>query len=65
VFAEIFVTTGGGPGLQTTNLAFLIYSEALIQYDIGLASAGGLVAVVLANLVAIVLMRLVGKNLDV
>ncbi len=65
VFAEIFVTTGGGPGLQTTNLAFLIYSEALIQYDVGLASAGGLVAVVLANLVAIVLMRLVGKNLDV
>jgi sorbitol/mannitol transport system permease protein len=65
VFAEIFVTTGGGPGLQTTNLAFLIYSEALIQYDIGLASAGGLVAVVLANLVAIVLMRIVGKNLDV
>lgn len=65
VFAEIFVTTGGGPGLQTTNLAFLIYSEALIQYDVGLASAGGLVAVVLANIVAIVLMRLVGKNLDV
>src|SRR5580698_2878112 len=24
VFAEIFVTTGGGPGLQTTNIAFLI-----------------------------------------
>ena len=26
VFAEIFVTTGGGPGLATTNIAFLIYS---------------------------------------
>ena len=25
VFAEIFVTTSGGPGLQTTNIAFLIY----------------------------------------
>src|SRR5436309_6961071 len=24
VFAEIFVTTGGGPGLQPTNIAFLI-----------------------------------------
>ena len=34
VFAEIFVTTGGGPGLQTTNIAFLIYSQALIQYDV-------------------------------
>jgi sorbitol/mannitol transport system permease protein len=64
VFAEIFVTTGGGPGLQTTNIAFLIYSQALIQYDIGSASAGGLVAVVLANIVAFFLVRIVGRNLE-
>src|SRR5690242_5080650 len=64
VFAEIFVTTGGGPGLQTTNLAFLIYSQALIQYDVGSASAGGLVAVVIANIVAFFLVRIVGRNLE-
>jgi sorbitol/mannitol transport system permease protein len=64
VFAEIFVTTGGGPGLQTTNIAFLIYSQALIQYDIGGASAGGLVAVVIANIVAFFLVRIVGRNLE-
>jgi sorbitol/mannitol transport system permease protein len=64
VFAEIFVTTGGGPGLQTTNIAFLIYSQALIQYDVGTASAGGLVAVVLANIVAFFLVRMVGRNLE-
>jgi sorbitol/mannitol transport system permease protein len=64
VFAEIFVTTGGGPGLQTTNIAFLIYSQALVQYDIGNASAGGLVAVVIANIVAFFLVRIVGRNLE-
>lgn len=64
VFAEIFVTTGGGPGLQTTNIAFLVYAQALLQYDIGGASAGGIVAVILANIVAIFLVRLIGKNLD-
>ncbi|WP_051334416.1 sugar ABC transporter permease [Bradyrhizobium sp. Ai1a-2] len=64
VFAEIFVTTGGGPGLQTTNIAFLIYSQALIQYDVGGASAGGLVAVVIANIVAFFLVRIVGRNLE-
>src|ERR1700745_2413789 len=64
VFAEIFVTTGGGPGLQTTNIAFLIYSQALIQYDVGSASAGGLVAVVIANIVAFFLVRIVGRNLE-
>ena len=64
IFAEIFVTTGGGPGLATTNIAFLVYSQALLQFDIGGASAGGIVAVILANIVAIFLVRMVGKNLD-
>lgn len=64
IFAEIFVTTGGGPGLETTNIAFLVYSQALIQFDVGTASAGGLVAVVIANIVALFLVRIVGRNLE-
>lgn len=64
LFAEIFVTTGGGPGLETTNLAFLIYAQALLHYDVGGASAGGILAVILANVAAIFLMRLVGKTMD-
>lgn len=63
VFAEIFVTTNGGPGLATTNLAFLIYKQALLDFDVGGASSGGVIAVVIANIAAIFLMRLVGKNL--
>lgn len=64
VFVEIYVTTGGGPGMQTTNLAYLIYSQALLQYDVGAASAGGLIAVVLANIAAMFLVRIIGKNLE-
>ncbi len=64
IFAEIFVTTGGGPGYDTTNLAFLVFSQALMQYDVGVASAGGLFAVVLANIVSLFLVRMIGKNLD-
>jgi sorbitol/mannitol transport system permease protein len=64
IFADIYVTTGGGPGLQTTNIAFLIYSQALLHYDVGTASAGGLVAVVIANIVAFFLVRIVGRNLE-
>ncbi|MBE9158075.1 sugar ABC transporter permease [Nodosilinea sp. LEGE 06152] len=64
IFAEIFVTTGGGPGLATTNLAYYIYLKALLEFDVGGASAGGLIAVVLANVVAIFLMRSVARNLD-
>ncbi|WP_371341220.1 carbohydrate ABC transporter permease [Pannonibacter sp. I15F10I1] len=64
VYAEILVTTNGGPGYASTNLAFLIYRTALLGYDVGGASAGGITAVILANIVAIFLMRAAGKNLD-
>ena len=64
VFAEILVTTNGGPGTASTNIAFLVYAQALLQFDVGTASAGGVVAVILANIVAIFLIRIVGKNLD-
>jgi sorbitol/mannitol transport system permease protein len=64
VFAEILVTTNGGPGTDSTNLTYLVYVQALLQFDIGGASAGGIVAVILANIVAIFLVRLVGKNLE-
>lgn len=64
IFAEIFVTTSGGPGLATTNLAYLIWIRALLEYDVGGASAGGVVAIILANIVAIFLIRSVARNLD-
>lgn len=64
VFAEILVTTNGGPGIATTNITYLVYVQALLQFDIGGASAGGIVAVILANIVAFFLMRMIGKNLE-
>ncbi len=64
LFAEIYVTTAGGPGLATTNLAYLIFRNALFEFDVGQASAGGVVAILLANIVAIFLMRVVGRNLE-
>ncbi|MDR6759300.1 sorbitol/mannitol transport system permease protein [Mycoplana sp. BE70] len=63
IFAEIFVTTSGGPGYASTNLPFLIYVQALLQFDVGAASAGAIIAVVIANAVAIFAIRLAGKNL--
>ncbi len=64
VFAEILVTTSGGPGTATTNLAYLIYGRALLQFDIGGASAGGVIAVILANIVAALLARTVAPQLE-
>lgn len=63
VFAEILVTTSGGPGTATTNLTYLIYLRSLLQWDVGLGSAGGIIAVILANIVAIFLIRTIAKDL--
>ena len=62
IFAEIFVTTGGAFGTKT--LTYLIFQRVLESQNIGLGSAGGVYAIILANIVAIFLMRIVGKNLD-
>lgn len=63
IFAEIYTTTSGGPGTATTNLSYLIFSLGLQQFDVGLASAGGILAVVLANVVSFFLVRMLAKNL--
>jgi sorbitol/mannitol transport system permease protein len=62
IFAEIFVTTQGSFGTRT--LTYLIYQRVLESQNVGLGSAGGIYAVILANIVAIFLMRIVGRNLD-
>ena len=62
VFGEIFVITSGGPGLQTTNLPYQIYLEAFSRWNIGRASAYGLFAIVLANLVVILFLQVVRRK---
>jgi len=64
VFAEILVTTNGGPGDASTNLPYLIFKTAIQGSDVGGGSAGGIIAIVLANIVAVFLVRTVARNLD-
>ncbi len=64
IFAEILITTNGGPGTASTNLPFLVYAQSLLSFDVGGGAAGGIIAVILANIVAVFLMRMIGKNLE-
>ncbi len=57
VFGVIFVLTSGGPGIQTTNLSYGIYQEAFQRWDIGEASAMGIFAIILANIVVLLFVR--------
>ncbi len=61
VFAEIYVTGSGG---MAGNMPYLVYFQGLLNFDVGGASAGGIIAVILANIVAVFLMRMIGKTLE-
>lgn len=61
IFAEIKVTSVGG---FAGNLTYLVFSQLNDATDVGMAAAGGLIAVILANIVSAFLVRMVGKNLE-
>jgi len=56
-FDSIYMLTFGGPGTDTTNLPFLLYLVAFQGFNIGQASAIGVVAVILTTIVATVGLR--------
>lgn len=62
VFGVIFVTTSGGPGIATTNLPYEIYKEAFSRWNIGRASALGVFAVVLANIVVLLFLQVLRRQ---
>ncbi len=57
VFGIIFVTTTGGPGIRTTNLPYQIFLEAFSRWNVGRASAYGIFAIILANIVVTLFLR--------
>ena len=51
-FAEIYVTTAGGPGLTTNTLPYYTYRTALSSFQIGQAATLGVIGVAVAILAA-------------
>ena len=64
VYGEIYGSTSGGPGVATTNLPYFIYQKAFGEYNIGVASAAGVIAVVLTNILAVFMLRLINRNVS-
>lgn len=62
IFGQIFVMTSGGPGIATTNLPFEIYKEAFLRWNVSRAAAYGVLAVVLANIVVLLFLRVLRND---
>lgn len=56
-FDAIFMITSGGPGVATTNIPYYLYEVAFRSFDIGRASAMGVVVVVLTIVVSTAALR--------
>ena len=63
-FDSIAMTTQGGPGTLTMNLPYLIYRKLFFGYDVGHASAMGVVLVVVTFVFATYLIRLLGRLME-
>ncbi len=57
IFGEIYTTTTGGPANDTTTLTFNIYLEAFKRWNVGRASAFAVIAVILANVITLLFLR--------
>lgn len=62
IFGEIFVMTTGGPGIATTNLPFEIYKEAFLRWNVSRAAAFGVLAVIMANIVVLLFLRVLRRQ---
>jgi sorbitol/mannitol transport system permease protein len=62
IFGEIFTTTTGGPANYTTTLTFNIYLEAFKRWNVGRASAFAVIAVIFANIITLLFMRVIRRD---
>ncbi|WP_210608483.1 carbohydrate ABC transporter permease [Priestia flexa] len=63
VFEEIALTTGGGPSGATTTLVMYIY-EKFMRLDVSIASAAGIVLLILAIGASLLQMKVTSKRED-
>jgi sorbitol/mannitol transport system permease protein len=58
-FAAIAILTNGGPAYSTTNLSYYVYLEAFSAFDLGRASAFGMIALAFAIALTVPMLRVV------
>ncbi|PYI53455.1 hypothetical protein DLM86_16920 [Paenibacillus flagellatus] len=64
VFAIILLMTGGGPAYKTTTILMLIYREAFVNMNFGIANAMGIMLCLLICLIAFVQFKLLKSDVE-
>ena len=61
-FGEIYLTTGGGPGIATNTLPYYTYRTGLISFQVGMAATLGVIGVIVAILAARGMLRVMTER---
>ncbi|WJH37430.1 sugar ABC transporter permease [Paenibacillus sp. CC-CFT747] len=64
IFAIILLMTGGGPAYKTTTILMLIYREAFINMNFGIANAMGIVLCVIICLIAFLQFKVLKSDVE-
>jgi len=65
IFDQVFVLTGGGPGIATETSTLFIYTAGFKHFDLGRAAAASYLLLVLIVIVSSTLVNAVRRNLEV
>lgn len=57
LFDIVLIVTGGGPGGTTETLSFHIYKLAIRNFDTGIASAYGVLMLIVVNILAVIFIK--------
>ena len=58
LFSMIYITTGGGPGVTTTNLPLYLYTTMKNRYDYGYANTIGVVIIIIGAICMVAIRKL-------
>lgn len=64
VFAIILLMTGGGPAYKTTTILMLIYREAFVNMNFGIANAMGIMLCLIICLIAFLQFKLLKSDVE-
>lgn len=61
-YVQILVMTEGGPGTSTYTISYLIYEEAFLNYNFGLASAMSVILLIFVSLFTLALFKITAER---
>lgn len=61
-YVQILIMTEGGPGTSTYVISYLIFDEAFVKYNFGVASAMAIILFIMIGILTAIMFKLTGEN---